>query len=107
MAQWVGCALSVPERRLAKSTPSLCKQGSIRFQAKSNTGWSRQFVPNAPHNCVTRGGLVMVSLFPLQIRKPLARGFPVSSSKLVMSLMQKIEPTHAHTFPHTFELSDR
>jgi hypothetical protein len=43
----------------------------------------------------------------LDIRKPLAGGFPISSTKLVMSLVQKIEPTHAHTFAHTFELSDR
>jgi len=48
----------------------------------------------------------MVRLF-FAYEETASQKISVSSSKLIMSLVQEIEPTHAHTFPHTLELSDR
>jgi len=52
------------------------------------------------------GRLIMVRLF-FAYEETASQKISVSSSKLIMSLVQEIEPTHAHTFPHIFELSDR
>jgi hypothetical protein len=81
---WRGSMRSRARRASAPPGLRFASTGSIRFMAKSNSGWSHaHFVPKTPHNC-GHSRQFTVSAFLWIEGNRLARASSDSSSKLVM-----------------------